>query len=53
LEIRKVVKVGKTSCGVGLPKKFMKLLGIEHKDILKVYIDGNKIVFEKYNLKEE
>jgi antitoxin component of MazEF toxin-antitoxin module len=51
-EIRKIVKVGKTSFGIVLPKKFLKILGFNHHDILKVSIQGDKIILEKYNLKE-
>lgn len=48
IEIRKVMKIGKSSLGIGLPKKFLIALGIDHKDILSVEKTESGIFVKKY-----
>lgn len=46
-KLRTVMKIGKFSFGTGLPLQYLKKLKINHRDILKVTIDNNKIILEK------
>jgi antitoxin component of MazEF toxin-antitoxin module len=48
IEIRKVMKIGKSSLGIGLPKKFLTALGIDHKDILTVEKTEKGLFVTKY-----
>lgn len=49
MEMRNICKLGKSSLGVVLPKKFLNELGIDKKDMLKVEIDrdNEQIIIKK------
>jgi len=42
--VRKVDELGR----VVLPKELRRTLGIEEKDPIEIYIDGDKIILKKY-----
>lgn len=46
-EYVKIGLIGKNNYKVTVPKKFMEKLGWENGDYVKVYIDGDKICYEK------
>lgn len=51
IEIRKITKMGKTSLGIGLPKKFLKDLGLNYEDIVEVEKTKNSLIIRKINTK--
>ncbi|CAM5663031.1 SpoVT-AbrB domain-containing protein OS=Lysinibacillus sphaericus OX=1421 GN=LS41612_04500 PE=4 SV=1 [Lysinibacillus sphaericus] len=42
--VRKVDELGR----IVLPKELRRTLGIEEKDPVEIYIDGNQIILQKY-----
>jgi len=42
--IKQIDEYGK----IGIPKKIRKIMGVNAKDKIEVYVKGNKIIFQKY-----
>lgn len=46
-EIKKIMKVGKVSNSIIIPKRFLKTLKWDENSILKIYIKEKKIIIEE------
>jgi antitoxin component of MazEF toxin-antitoxin module len=49
-ELKKIMKIGESTLGVILPKKFLHSLSLKHKSTIKIELEDNKIILEKFDL---
>jgi antitoxin component of MazEF toxin-antitoxin module len=49
-ELKKIMKIGESTLGIILPKKFLNSLSLRHKSTIKISLSDNKIILEKFDL---